>query len=51
MYVWRVPGEIVERNIFYVVLNNRSRAKFTVENMKEYDITDKFEGISEYIFK
>lgn len=41
-YVWRVPGEIVENSSFHVGTNNRSRAKFIIDNMKEYDITENF---------
>lgn len=40
-YLWKVPGEIVENNNFNVWLNSWCRSRFTVENMKEYDITDK----------
>lgn len=39
LYVWRVPGEIVEKASFYVGMYG---GKFNIENMKEYDITDKF---------
>lgn len=41
-YGWRVPGEIVERNNFYVGMNQSpwSYSKFNVDNMKEYDITE-----------
>lgn len=41
MYAWRVPGDIVEGTMFHIGLNSWSHTKFTVENMKEYDITDK----------
>jgi len=41
-YVWRVPGEIVEKDIFYVGTCRACCSKFNIENMKEYDITDKF---------
>jgi len=44
-YMWRVPGEIVENDYFYVSINDtRSRAKFTVENLKEYNIIDKYKA-------
>ena len=43
-YAWRVPGEIVEKNYFQVGLNSWSRG-YTIDNMKEYDITDKFESL------
>jgi len=42
-YAWRVPGEIVERDNFIVGTN--SNYEFNVENMKEYDITEKFKNI------
>jgi hypothetical protein len=44
-YGWRIPGEIVEKDLFYVGLNERSRTKFTVYNMEEYDITEKLREI------
>lgn len=44
IYVWRVPGEVIEKDYFQVVLNSYSR-EFTVEDMKEYDITDKIKGL------
>lgn len=40
IYGWRVPGEIVESNNFRITLDNLSRGKFTVENMKQYDIIE-----------
>lgn len=56
-YGWRIPGDIVESNLFCVGLN--FRYKFNIENMKQYDITDKlrevlnkygyFEKIKNYI--
>lgn len=42
IYVWRVPGDIVEGNRFIV---GKYGGKFTVENMKEYDITDTFKEL------
>lgn len=36
---WRIPGEIAEGTTFYV---GTSGGRFNMENMKEYDITDKF---------
>lgn len=42
-YVWRVPGEIVEDDHFYV--GTSGRFKFNLENMKEYDITDEFKKL------
>lgn len=41
MCVWRVPGEIVEKDDFHVGMN----PQFNIENMKEFDITDKFKDI------
>lgn len=46
MYVWRVPGDIVEGNSFRVGIRS---GEFNVENMKEYDITDKFDKILDII--
>lgn len=43
-YAWRVFGEIIEQNRFAVGLTNDY--EFNIENMKEYDITDKFEDIN-----
>ncbi len=40
LHVWRVPGELIENNYFYVGVGILS--KFNLENMKEYEITDKF---------
>jgi len=37
-YGWRVPGDIIESTMFYV---GTSWANFTIDNMKEYDITDR----------
>lgn len=45
-HVWRVPGEIVEKDNFVVGLVG---GEFNIENMKEYEITDKFKDIN--IFK
>jgi hypothetical protein len=57
MYAWRIPGEIAEKDNFIVGL--KSRAKFNVRNMKQYDITEElrevlikygyFEKIKNYI--
>ncbi len=44
-YAWRIPGEIVEKDHFSIWLNSWSRSKFTVKNMKEYDITDKIRDV------
>jgi hypothetical protein len=40
---WRIPGEMAEKDHFQVGLN--SNYEFNVENMKEYDITDKLREI------
>ena len=39
-YVWRIPGEMVEKDDFLVGMN--PNYEFNIENMKEFDITDKF---------
>jgi len=44
-YGWRIPGEMAEGYHFYVGLN--PDYKFNIENMKEYDITHKINGIIE----
>lgn len=41
MHAWRVPGELVKESMFHVGLTSQSRRKFTIENMKEYEITEK----------
>lgn len=47
-YGWRIPGEIVENDEFYV---GTYYAKFNIHNMKQYDITDKLtEVLREYGF-
>lgn len=45
-YAWRVPGEIVEKDHFYL---GKYTGKFNVENMKEFEITDKFKDIIEIL--
>ena len=42
-HAWRVPGMMAESNKFYVGVG--PSYKFNIENMKEYDITDKFREI------
>lgn len=42
-YGWRVPGEIVDKDNFYVGLN--PGCEFDVEDMDKYDITDRFKDI------
>lgn len=39
MYVWRVPGEIIEKDMLYIGLNRNY--EYNVENMNEYNITDR----------
>ncbi len=39
LYVWRVPGELVEGDVFRIGMSHHG--KFNIENMKEFDITDK----------
>lgn len=46
MYAWRVP-EKIKRSMFYIGLN--SNYKFNIENMKKYDITEKFRDIMKEI--
>ncbi len=41
-HAWRVPGEFVEGYSFRIGIYG---GEFTVENMKEYEITDKFDKI------
>lgn len=43
MYAWRVPGEIVEKETFQVGLS--PGYEFNIENMEEYDITDKLRDV------
>lgn len=38
-HMWRVPGEIVEKNTLHIGMYG---GEFNIENMAEYDITDKF---------
>ena len=40
LHVWRVPVEIIIGDRLYIGLNPSS--KFNVENMRQYEITDKF---------
>lgn len=44
-YAWRVPGEIVEKDNF--IVGFCSGYEFNIENIKEYDITDKVRDIIE----
>ena len=44
LYIWRVPGEIIEKNNFIVGMYG---GEFNLENMKEYDITVKFKKFVE----
>lgn len=44
MHVWRLPGDIIETN--YLTIGMRpGKSKFNIENMREYEITDKFKEI------
>lgn len=43
MYMWRVPGEMTIKDHFIVGLN--ISYEFNIENMKEYDITEKVKKI------
>lgn len=42
LYVWRIPGEMMDNYHFSVGTN--SSYEFNIENMKEYDITEKFKS-------
>lgn len=44
LYIWRVPGELIGDNHFDIGINNNR--KFNIENMKKYDITNKFKDIT-----
>lgn len=46
LHVWQVPGEVIENNYLYVGTGTCS--EFNVENMKEYEITDRFKEIVQY---
>lgn len=43
LHVWRVPGEIIEKDYFIIGLNGSWENN--VYNMKEYDITEKFKEV------
>jgi hypothetical protein len=47
-YVWRVPGETVEKDNFYVGLN--PNYEVDIDSMEKYDITDKFKDIFRKLF-
>lgn len=47
LHVWRVPGEFIEGNSITIGINNNYM--FNVENMKEFEITDKFKDIIEIL--
>lgn len=38
LHLWRVPGEIVEGDSFYVSEHTTTRGKFNVKNMEKYEI-------------
>jgi len=42
-YVWRVPGEMVDKDCFIIGLTKNW--EHNIENMKEFEITDKFKGM------
>lgn len=42
-YGWRIPGKVAEKEHFRVGLNNSY--EFNIENMKQYDITDKLREV------
>jgi hypothetical protein len=41
-HVWRIPGEIVEKDNFYIGIYG---GEFNIENMEEYEITDRFRNV------
>lgn len=43
LYMWKVPGEIVDKDIFHVGMHNGY--EFNVENMKKYEITEEFKTL------
>lgn len=43
MYAWRVTGDFVDEDYLYVGIENSY--EYNLENMKEFDITDKFKDI------
>ena len=48
-YGWRIPGEIAEKD--NLLVGTTYRAKFNVDNMREYDITDKLkDALKKYGF-
>ena len=48
-YGWRIPGEIAEKDSFYV--GSASQARFNIDNMEEYDITGELrEVLTKYGF-
>jgi CRISPR/Cas system CSM-associated protein Csm4 (group 5 of RAMP superfamily) len=42
-YGWRIPGELAERNGFYV--GQTYNSEYNIQNLEEYDITDKIKDI------
>lgn len=43
LHVWRIPGELIEKNYICISLQNSfKRDTYCVESMKEYEITYKF---------
>lgn len=43
IYVWRIPGNFVDKDHLYVGIGNSY--EYNLENMKEYEITEKFKNI------
>lgn len=43
LYVWRVPGEFVGKNYLHIGLTKNY--EYNIENMKEFEITEKFKDI------
>lgn len=43
LYVWRITGDFIVKSRLYIGIG--SNYMYNVKNMKEYDITEKFEGI------
>lgn len=43
LHVWRIPGDLTESTVLYIGLYSNRR--YNLENMKEFEITDKFKDI------
>ncbi len=46
LYVWRIPGNFIDKNTIQIGIRNRFR--YNIVNMKEYEITEKFLNILKY---